>query len=134
VLASRKKIRTLLSSQEEIQKMQLEEEVYSSLAECGYRGRIVSIHHLKELQEEIEGRNKQGQFNKGYFQDYLAWFDFGVPDSLKEAKSIIVVAVPRSQTQVSFTFNGETKVLTLPPTYLGYDETRKKRKPSSPTS
>lgn len=106
--------------------MQLEEEVYSSLAECGYRGRIVSIHHLYELQEEIEGRKMQGQFDKGYFQDCLAWFDFRVPDSLKKAKSIIVVAVPRPQTQVSFTFNGETKALTLPPTYLGYDEIRKK--------
>jgi epoxyqueuosine reductase len=126
VLASHKKIRTLLSSQEEVQKMQLEEEVYSSLAECGYRGRIVSIHHLHELQEEIEGRKMQGQFDKGYFQDCLAWFDFQIPDSLKKAKSIIVVAVPRPQTQVSFTFNGETKAITLPPTYLGYDGIRKK--------
>lgn len=106
--------------------MQLEEEVYSSLAECGYRGRIVSIHHLHELQEEIEGRKMQGQFDKGYFQDCLAWFDFQIPDSLKKAKSIIVVAVPRPQTQVSFTFNGETKAITLPPTYLGYDGIRKK--------
>jgi epoxyqueuosine reductase len=106
--------------------MRFEEEVFSSLAEYGYKGRIVSIRHLHELQEEIEGRNMQGQFDKGYFQDCLAWFDFRVPDSLKEAKSIIVVAVPRPQTQVSFTFNGETKALTLPPTYLGYDETRKK--------
>ncbi len=106
--------------------MQFKDEVLSRIAECGYRGRIVSIRRLHELQEEIEGRNVQGQFDKGYFKDCLAWFDFRVPDSLKEAKSIIVVAVPRPQTQVSFIFGGQTKAITLPPTYVGYGETRKK--------
>ena len=75
--------------------MHSEEEVFSRLAKHGYRGRIVSIQHLHELREEIEGRNIQGQFDKGFFQDCLARFDFRVPDSLPEAKSIIVVAVPR---------------------------------------
>jgi epoxyqueuosine reductase len=106
--------------------MRFEEEIFSRLAEHGYRGRIVSIQHLRDLQEEIEGRNMQGQFDKEFYHDCLARFDFRVPESLPEAKSIIVVAVPRPQTQVSFTFNGETRVLILPPTYLGYDETREK--------
>jgi len=106
--------------------MQFEDEVLSRIAEHGYRGRIVSICHLSELREEIEARNVQGQFDKGYYKDCVAWFDFRVPDSLKEAKSIIVVAVPRPQTKLTFTFNGETREVTLPPTYLGYGETRKK--------
>ena len=106
--------------------MQFEENIIYRFEEHGYRGRIVSIQHLRDLREEIEGRNKQGQFDKGFFHDCLAQFDFRIPDSLSEAKSIIVVAVPRPQTQVSFTFKGETKVLLLPPTYLGYEETRQK--------
>jgi epoxyqueuosine reductase len=106
--------------------MRFEEEVLSHLAEHGYRGRIVSVQHLRDLQEELEGRNIQGQFDKEFYQHCLMKFDFRVPDSLLQAKSMIVVAVPRPQTQVSFTFDGETRVLILPPTYLGYDETRQK--------
>jgi len=105
--------------------MRFEEEVFSRLAECGYQGRIVSIQHLRELQDEIEERNMQGQFDKEFFQKCLVGFDFRVSDSLPEAKSIIVVAVPRPQTPVTFTFNNETRILMLPPTYFGYEETRK---------
>jgi epoxyqueuosine reductase len=106
--------------------MRFEEQVFSHLAELGYQGRIVSVQHLRDLQEEIEGRNIQGQFDKEFYKYCLMKFDFRVPDSSLEAKSIIVVAVPRPQTQVSFTLCGETRVLILPPTYLGYDETRQK--------
>jgi epoxyqueuosine reductase len=45
---------------------------------------------------------------------------------LPKAESIIIVAVPRSQTQITFTHNGETKAIILPPTYFGYDETRQR--------
>jgi epoxyqueuosine reductase len=100
--------------------------INSCLAAHGYQGRIVSVQHLRELQEEIEGRYTQRQFDEEFYHDCLAGFDFQVPESLPGAKSIIVVAVPRSQTQVSFTSKGETKVLILPPTYFGYDETRQK--------
>jgi len=106
--------------------MQSDEEVLFRLSEYGYRGRIVPICHLSELQEEIVGRNVEGQFDKEYYKDCLSWFDFHVPDNFKEAKSILVVAVPRPQTRVYFTYNGETKALTIPPTYVGYGETRKK--------
>ncbi len=105
--------------------MRLDEEVFSCLGERGYQGRIVSVQHLRELQDEIEERNMQGQFDKEFFQKCLMRFDFRVPDSLPEAKSIIVVAVPRPQTQVIFTFNNETRTLILPPTFFGYEETRK---------
>ena len=101
------------------------EELLLQLAERGYQGRIVSIQHLHELQEEIEGRYRQGLLDEDFYQERLAQFDFRVPDSLPEAMSLIVVAVPRPQSQVVFTWNGESRALILPPTYVAYEETRK---------
>jgi epoxyqueuosine reductase len=102
------------------------EELFLYLAERGYQGRIVSIQHLPELKEDIEGRRRQGLFDKEFYQERLAWFDFRIPDSLLEAKSMIVVAVPRPQSQAAFTWNGETRALLLPPTYVPYEGTRKR--------
>lgn len=92
----------------------------------GYRGRIVSIQHLRDLQEEIEGRHRQGLFCEEFYQERLAWFKFSPPDSLLEAKSLIVVAVPDPQTQVTFTWEGRRVTLIVPPTYLHWQKVNKK--------
>jgi epoxyqueuosine reductase len=99
------------------------EELLRRLAEQGYQGRIVSIQHLPELEEEIKGRFNQGLFDKEFYQQRLAFFKFEVPETLSNAKSIIVVAVPRSQAQATFTFKGRMKTLILPPTYVAYERT-----------
>ncbi len=98
-------------------------ELLLHLAEHGYQGRIVSIQHLPELQEEIKERSSQGLFDEEFYRLRLAFFDFKVPETLPEAKSIIVVAVPRPQAQATFTFEGEKTALILPPTYVAYQQT-----------
>ena len=102
------------------------DELLLHLAERGYQGRVVSIQRLRELQEEIEGRYRQGLFDKEFYQERLAWFDFRIPSSLPEAMSLIVVAVPRPQSQAVFAWNGKSRALILPPTYVAYEETRKR--------
>ncbi|MBI4758303.1 MAG: hypothetical protein HY783_04795 [Chloroflexi bacterium] len=94
------------------------EQLFSQLEERGYQGRIVPIQHLRDLQEEIIGRYRQGLFDKEFYQERLAWFDFRLPDSLPEARSLIVVAVPRPQSQIVLTLNGESRPLIIPPTYV----------------
>jgi len=102
------------------------DEVLSRLVEHGCEGRVTSIHHLRDLREEINGRYRKGQFNEEFYRERLANFDFRVPDSLPEARSIITVAVPRPQSLAVFTFNGESLALIIPPTYVAYEETREK--------
>jgi len=104
---------------------QFVDEILLELGVCGYQGRIVSIQRLRDLQEEIQRRHKQGLLNKEFYQERLAWFDFRIPDSLPKATSMIAVAVPRPQSQAIFTWNGESRSLMLPPTYVAYEETRK---------
>jgi epoxyqueuosine reductase len=107
------------------------EELFSQLEERGYKGRIVSIQHLGDLQEEIEGRYKQGLFDEEFYQEWLTGFAFSPPDSLPEARSIIVVAVPQPQIRVTFNWacpersrrDGEPVRCIIPPTYFREQET-----------
>jgi epoxyqueuosine reductase len=92
---------------------------------CLPKGRIVSVQHLGDLQEEIEGHYRQGMFDEEFYQTWITRFAFSPPDSLPGARSLIVVAMPQPQIRVVFTWNGERRPLFIPPTYVGYDETNK---------
>jgi epoxyqueuosine reductase len=112
----------------------MSEELFSQWEEWGYDGRVVAIQHLGDLQEEIEGRYRQGLFDEEFYQEWLTRFAFSPPDSLPEARSIIVVAVPQPQTRVTFTWacpepcpehsrrgsrrDGEPVQFIIPPTYF----------------
>jgi epoxyqueuosine reductase len=98
-------------------------ELLLQLAERNYQGCIVSIQHLNALQEEIKERYSQGSFDEEFYRSRLAFSEFKVPETLPEAKSIIVVAVPRPQAQAIFTLGGEKVALILPPTYVAYQQT-----------
>jgi epoxyqueuosine reductase len=102
------------------------EELLLHLSERGCKARIVSVQHLRDLQEEIEGRYRQGLLDKEFYQERLAHFDFRVPDDLQEAKSLIVIAVPRPQSQAVFKWNGKSRALIIPPTYVANEKTRRR--------
>jgi len=104
---------------------QVIEKLFLNLTQRGYKGRIVPIRHLQDLQEEIEGHRGRGLFDKEFYQEYLSWFEFKVPESLPEARSLIIIAVPSPQNQAIFKWNGELRPLMIPPTYVGYNETSK---------
>ncbi|HLO18272.1 MAG TPA: 4Fe-4S double cluster binding domain-containing protein [Anaerolineales bacterium] len=92
----------------------------SKLRARGYAARVIPIHRLENLKDEIEHHYQQGMFNAQFFQERLAHFDFDQPIDMPEAKSIIIVAIPSPQIGVLFHWNGESKTLILPPTYVGY--------------
>ena len=104
----------------------MEENGLLQLEKCGYQGRIVSANHLDELRGEIEGRHRQGLFDKKFYQEYLSGFTFALPDSLPGAKSLIVVSVPQPAYRLVFTWQGEPRPFLIPPTYVGYNETKKR--------
>ena len=88
------------------------------LEENGYRGRVVPIGHLGDLQEEILARHEQGLIDDELYQLYLSGFVFQPPESLPAARSLIVVAVPHPQFRITFTWQGEPVPAIVPPTYL----------------
>lgn len=99
--------------------------LYSQLKEHGYEGRLVSIQYLHALQEEIETGYRRGLFDEEFYQERLTGFAFNPPDSLPDASSLIVVAVPQPQVRITFTWGGERVPLIVPPTYLHWRETDK---------
>lgn len=95
--------------------------LFAQLRTHGYQARIISIDHLPTLQKAIAEFSSQGFFDNEFYQERLSWFQFQPPESLPKAQSIVIIAVPRPQTQAIFTFNGIRKPLIIPPTYTAYD-------------
>ncbi len=103
----------------------MRQKLLAQLEAQGYQGRIVSAEHLPELRAGIEGPHSQGLFDEELYQEYLAGFKFLPPDSLAEARSLIVVAVPQPATRITCTWNGEPVPVLVPPTYLHGEEADK---------
>jgi epoxyqueuosine reductase len=97
-------------------------QLYPQLEQRGLQGRVVPIQHVEDLQREVVGRHDQGLFDDEFYHERLSFFSFEPPNELPAPASLIVVAVPRPQTRVSFTWHGKTVVPVLPPTYLRYRE------------
>jgi epoxyqueuosine reductase len=92
--------------------------VMEQLNERQYKGQMISINRLGDLQETFEAQHRPGLLDQDLFDSYLSSFVFAPPDELRSAQSIIVVAVPQPQVCVTFDWNGESKRLIVPPTYL----------------
>jgi epoxyqueuosine reductase len=102
------------------------EGIFCKLDERGYKWRIVSSQHLRDLREEIEGHYRQGLLDEELYQKWLTHFTFNSSGSLPGASSLIVVAVPQPQFRVTFNWDGKPLPFIVPPTYLYGQETDKR--------
>jgi epoxyqueuosine reductase len=96
--------------------------VYSQLESHNFKGKIVSIEHFAELQEEFEAWHKQGLLDQKLYQSYLTKLDFKVPERLPAAKSLFVATVPQPQLQAVFTVNEKLTPVIVPPTYSSHTD------------
>lgn len=92
-------------------------ELVSQLTARGYKGCVVPIQHLSDLQREIESHINQKLIDNELYQTYLAEFNYNPPDTLPKAASIILVAVPEPKIRITFSWNGEPVQVIVPPTY-----------------
>ena len=83
---------------------------FGALSNKGCKFSVVSTSHLVELQAEIEMRREKGQFDAEFALKYMSRFKFTPPKELKNAKSIIVVAMPRPSTKAIFNWNGKSRL------------------------
>jgi epoxyqueuosine reductase len=97
-------------------------QLFQQLIDCGYQIRVVSAERIPLLQTEIAQRLQRGEFDREFHQTRLSWFKFQLPKKLHPTRSVIVVALPRPQTQAIFTWNGRRRILSVPPTYTDYDQ------------
>lgn len=93
------------------------EQLLSQIRARGFLGRIVPIQRLDDLRAGIHGHYAQGELDEELYQGYLAEFTFSPPGGLPQARSIIVVAIPQSRIEVTFSWKGKRVRGSLPPTY-----------------
>ena len=79
---------------------------------------------LDEVRAEIERRREAGELDEEFDRERLSWFRYpeGIP--ITDAKSVIVVAVPRPAHTIRFTLNDGGFSAVIPPTYVHYSQTR----------
>ena len=80
--------------------------------------RIVPTVHLNELQEEIEDLNQRGKINPEIYNSNLTPFQYKLPESYYNTRSIIIFAVPQRISIVIFKSDGKRIKAVIPPTYL----------------
>jgi epoxyqueuosine reductase len=96
---------------------QLSGALHESLEKQGFKGKIVSIAHLKELQKDIETHHKKGLLDKELYDAYLASFDFECQRKLAGANSLIIISVPQPQVRIMFVREDKSYPVIIPPTY-----------------
>jgi epoxyqueuosine reductase len=87
------------------------------LAKNGWKAKVVSSGHIRDLQTEIETQYHRGLFDEEFYTEELTGFDFKIAGRLSAAKSLIVVAAPQPQVRVTFKRQGESYHAVIPPTY-----------------
>lgn len=93
------------------------EEIGKRLEKQNLRGKIVSIAHVRQLQEEIVGLHQKDLLDEQLYDAYLASFDFECQQKLPNARSLIIVAVPQPQVRVTFVWKDQSYPVIIPPTY-----------------
>jgi epoxyqueuosine reductase len=96
------------------------------LEELGYQVRSVPLSRLDDLRQEIEAQHQQGLFDEQFYEESLTWFDTGPPENLPQARSLMVVAVPRPQIRLVFAWQGEELDTLVPSYYLRWREVERR--------
>jgi epoxyqueuosine reductase len=96
------------------------EKFFSMIEERGWKGRIVPIGRLADLQQAICGRYEHGLIEEAFYREQLSPFSFDPPADLPGARSIVIVAVPTPQMRIVFHWQGKLVPVVAPPTYVSY--------------
>ncbi|MDX1799058.1 MAG: 4Fe-4S double cluster binding domain-containing protein [Candidatus Lokiarchaeia archaeon] len=83
-----------------------------------YKFRTISVEHLGELQEDIDKLRREGKLsdNKTY-RGYIDSKKFEIPETLPNAKSIVILAIFSKPALVNFHLNGNKHEVIIPPNY-----------------
>jgi epoxyqueuosine reductase len=89
----------------------------------GYRASWGPASLLGEVMGKLEGLSESGSLDPGFVRGWINWFFQNRDLPLDDAKSLIVVAVPRPTHSVAFETSAGRIDALLPPTYVGFSRT-----------
>lgn len=96
--------------------------ILSLLARLNIKARTVSVSHLQELEEDIRKPLVRGDISEGFYRERLSHYQFSLPSSVPEARTIIITAFPQPTLEVKFNLDGKQLPVKIPPTYLYYSD------------
>ena len=88
-----------------------------------WKARIVPSSRLDDLKREIDGRHDLRLLDDRLYREQLTAFSYEPPGNLRNARSIIIVALPVPQIRLYFCWKGGRLAVVVPPTYAGYSTT-----------
>ncbi len=80
--------------------------------------KTISVHHLHELQTEIQSWQHNGFITKKFHEQNYSMFIFHPPETLHDARSIIVIGIPQKTMPVEFFYHEKRFQTRIPPTYI----------------
>jgi epoxyqueuosine reductase len=100
-----------------MQGAELSENVFKVFKNQGFKGIIVSIQRIAELQRDILTLYQKDLFDEEFYNEELTGFEFKIPDGFPKTASLIIVAAPQPQVRISFSRDGKSCSCIIPPTY-----------------
>jgi epoxyqueuosine reductase len=98
------------------------EELERYLQARGCASRMAGISRLADLRDDFSARVRGGELDPAVVRERLGFFDFRPPESLPEAISIIVVAIPLPRARLFFHWHGKLVPVAVPPAYIRFDD------------
>lgn len=92
-------------------------DLYSQMEAAGFLVKTFRIEHLEEISSEFERFAAEGLINEDFYKNNLADFRYDYSNILKDAKSVIVIAVPQYRSVAEFEYGGKILKAPIPPTY-----------------
>ncbi|MCK5628620.1 hypothetical protein KAI12_04055 [Candidatus Bathyarchaeota archaeon] len=87
-------------------------------SDFSYRYKTLSVSHLKELQEDIDRLKREGRLsNNDTYRNYVGSMKFEIPENLRDARSLIVMAIPTKLMLVNFHLDCRAYEVMVPPQY-----------------
>ncbi len=98
------------------QNQDLIEYFYEEIEKKGYKARIIDAKHIPDLKHDIQ--QQQVHMFPEFYEKYKKYFNFKPEVDFGNIESLIVIAVPVPQYEVTFQYKSNLISLMLPPTYL----------------
>ncbi|MFW9890412.1 MAG: hypothetical protein ACFFER_19730, partial [Candidatus Thorarchaeota archaeon] len=92
------------------------------IPESDYQYRTISVSHLRDLKNDFYSVDDKGYISDNEtFRRYISGVSYSLPESMPEAKSIIIIAVFTPMALANFHYNGTVHELVIPPQYYSTD-------------
>ena len=89
----------------------------------GYRVAWSPWELVRDVYEEFAERRRRGELDLELDRMFLSWFSEPLAQKAEAPRWVVLVAVPSPTHSLTFRFDGKTRRLLVPPTYVGYRAT-----------